>query len=118
MNGTQAIVSLTVLQVGLGARDKRDSSRFSYSSHCRGSNQLLCSIPRKFGLLNKQKRSTEPLKQSDRIVENVFGLGRSLLQEFVSPVKALNTPEGVTFYTTGNKPSFEWTTELCNGILK
>lgn len=118
MNGTQAIVSLTVLQVGLGARDKRDSSRLSFSSYSRGPNQLLCSIPRRFGLLNKQKRSAEPLKQSDRIVENVFGIGRSLLQEFVSPVKAVHTPERVTFYTPGNKPSFEWTTELSNGILK
>lgn len=58
----------------------------------------------------------EILKLGDRTLGKVFGIERSLLQEFVSPVKAINTPVHVTFSRAGNMLFLEWTTVMDSGI--
>ena len=60
----------------------------------------------------------EILKQSDRMLKKAFGIERSPLQQFVSPVKALYAPVRVTFSRAGNKLTLEWTTDTDSGILK
>lgn len=52
----------------------------------------------------------EIVNHSVCIWENRFGIGRSLLQEFVSPEKAVNMRVHVTFSRAGNNFFLEWTT--------